>query len=185
MIRSGIGKKNDNVATPDWLYESLAAEFSFNHDPCPIHWDAEKDPDGLKSEWGTRSYVNPPFSQIKKWVEKALLECSKGKLVVMLLTARINSKYWWDLIWPKASEIRFLQGEIRFKDYSGFLPIPIAIVVFDPLMRDPLFWGQLSKGMIAGKEFIRVSSSQRGDSCQYSPPEALMSAPTSPSQICS
>lgn len=156
MIKSGIGKKNDDVATPDWLYESLNAEFSFTHDPCPLGWQAGTTPSGLEAEWGERNFVNPPFSSIKKWVQKALEQRSKGKLVVMLLTARINSNYWWELIWPKASEIRFLQGEIKFKDYTGFLPIPIALVVFEPGNHQSLLWGQLSKGSLSGKEFIRV-----------------------------
>jgi hypothetical protein len=165
-----LGKKNDKVGTPDWVYDSLNAEFRFDHDPCPLDWDESK-PDGLTTEWGSRNFVNPPFSQIKKWVLKSLKEVEKGKLVVMLLTARINNNYWWDHIWPNAAEIRFISGNLQFKGYEKVLPIPMAIVIFRP-NSVPLLWGQLSKGKLSGREFIRVLPPLPGkeDSSQCSQP---------------
>ena len=83
--------------TPPELYAELDAEFHFDFDPCP--YPLPDGFDGLTCEWGKRNYVNPPFGSImhkgpddkkpkKKgptaWMRKAILEASKGKLVVIV-----------------------------------------------------------------------------------------------------
>ncbi len=49
--------------TPPALMEQLQAEFQFDSDhPCPYPLPAGFD--GLTSDWGASSYVNPPFGSI-------------------------------------------------------------------------------------------------------------------------
>jgi hypothetical protein len=62
-------RESDEWQTPPALYDALNAEFAFTDDPCPIGGT-----DGLVREWGTRCFVNPPYSNIKAFIEKALLE---------------------------------------------------------------------------------------------------------------
>lgn len=124
------GNHNDNVPTPRSIYNDLNKEFDFDFDPCPLKHDITQW-DGLQVEWGRKNFVNPPFSNIPTWVKKALVERDKGKVVVMLLTARLNAKYWHDLVLPNASEIRFYAGKIKFNDKGSGLPTPVAAVVFD------------------------------------------------------
>jgi len=125
-----IGKKNDEVETPDYLLDWLKKRYGdFDFDPCPFPqppWN------GLEKEWGKNNFVNPPFSNIRKWLEKGVKEMEKGKKTVFLLTARTSSKYWFDLVWPNAAEVIFLEGGVIFKGYENRFPIPIAIVQFDP-----------------------------------------------------
>lgn len=78
--------------TPPKLMESLQLEFNFNYDPCP--YPRPDGYDGLKAEWGTDNYVNPPFGSYigddgkKKgptaWARKCITESKKGKTVVMV-----------------------------------------------------------------------------------------------------
>lgn len=77
--------------TPAYLYQELNAEFKFDFDPCP--YPKPDDFDGLTCEWGSSSYVNPPFGSIihngkKKgptaWARKAIEESKKGKQVVLV-----------------------------------------------------------------------------------------------------
>ena len=77
--------------TPPALYAKLDQEFRFNFDPCP--YPKPDDFDGLTIEWGSSSYVNPPFGSImhegkKKgptaWARKAIEEHQKGKTVVLV-----------------------------------------------------------------------------------------------------
>lgn len=42
--------------------DKLQEEFGFNFDPCP--YPKPDDFDGFTCEWGTSSYVNPPFGSI-------------------------------------------------------------------------------------------------------------------------
>jgi hypothetical protein len=76
----------------DPAFVSLSARYGpFNFDPCP--YPKPDDFDGLTNEWGTVSYVNPPFGSImhegkKKgptaWARKAIAEAEKGKRVVLV-----------------------------------------------------------------------------------------------------
>lgn len=75
--------------TPPDLMKELDDEFRFDFDACP--YPKPDDFDGLTTEWGQRTYVNPPFGTIihdgkKKgvtaWVRKAIAEHAKGKDVV-------------------------------------------------------------------------------------------------------
>ena len=104
--------KSDMWMTPKALYDELHKEFDFNFDPCPINWKPG-DPDGLAISWGTRTFCNPPYSQVAKWIEKAYNEAQQGKLVVLLINAITDSKAFHKYIYNQA-EIRFIKGRICF-----------------------------------------------------------------------
>ena len=106
--------KSDKWITPPEVYDPLNAEFKFNYDPCPITWKAG-DPDGLEVEWGTRTFCNPPYSGVAKWVEKAHQEWKKGKTIVMLLNAVTDTKCFHKFIYGQA-ELRFIKGRVKFID---------------------------------------------------------------------
>jgi len=71
----------------------------------------------LTAEWGTSTFCNPPYSDTAKWIEKAHKEWKKGKRVVMLINAITDTKAFHKYIYHQA-EIRFLQGRIKFVDYT-------------------------------------------------------------------
>lgn len=68
--------------TPPEIYKTLDKEFGFDCDPCP--YPRPEGYDGLQEDWGQISYVNPPFTNHYRWVNKALQEVDKGKTVVMV-----------------------------------------------------------------------------------------------------
>lgn len=124
-----FGKKNDSIQTPPEIYGELDSEHHFDFDPCPLKrpkWD------GLKVPWGKSNFINPPFSEIKKWLQKGIEEKKNGNKSVFLLTARVSSKYWFDLVFPEASQISFLEGAFQFPGFERKFPIPLALVVFHP-----------------------------------------------------
>jgi site-specific DNA-methyltransferase (adenine-specific) len=125
--------KSDKWATPSAFYKTLDDEFHFNYDPCPIEWKPE-DPDGLTTEWGTSTFVNPPYSKVAKWIEKAHQEWKKGKTVVMLINAITDTIAFHKYIYNQA-EVRFVKGRICFIDPQNPSkkqpsPKPSMIVVF-------------------------------------------------------
>lgn len=133
LSKFGMGiNVNDNVATPSYLLEDLRKEFGELFDPCPLN--ANPTVDGLEmEEWGSKGeacYVNPPFSNIKPWVEKAIEEAAKGKQIIMMLPVRTNSAYWHRFIFPYADEIRFLDKYIQFEGFGKTCPFSICLVVF-------------------------------------------------------
>jgi site-specific DNA-methyltransferase (adenine-specific) len=106
--------KSDKWQTPLTLYNQLNEEFHFNCDPCPIDWK-EGDADGLEMEWGTSTFVNPPYSNVSKWIKKAYDEWQEGKQVVMLINAITDTIAFHEYIYGQA-EIRFIKGRICFID---------------------------------------------------------------------
>lgn len=68
----------------------LEEEFHFTYDAYPFPRPAGFD--GLKEDWGQRTYANPPFrGPIVVWARKAVLEASKGKGIVLILpTSRVD-----------------------------------------------------------------------------------------------
>jgi type I restriction-modification system DNA methylase subunit len=119
---------DDNYATPPWLYDILNKVFNFDFDPCPYKHDIDKW-DGLKVDWGLRTYCNPPYSQKDKeaFVMKAIKESKKGKIVVMLLPVSTSTKLFHEHIQPSAVQITFLKGRIKFGklDEIGKFYIPL------------------------------------------------------------
>ena len=115
-------------STPTDLYKALDKEFHFDFDPCPI---SKNDISGLLKEWnGTRIFCNPPYGRnLGKWIDKAYNESQQGKLVVLLIPSRTDTKWWHEYV-MKASEIRFCRGRLKFGGSETGAPFPSAIVVF-------------------------------------------------------
>jgi len=128
--------KSNEWETPKKFYEELDAEFNFTLDPCATddnhkcakYYTAQQD--GLAQSWDNdRVFCNPPYGRvIGHWVKKA--SESKG-LVVMLLPARTDTRYFHEYIYHRA-EIRFLKGRLHFNDAPAGAPFPLMVVVFRP-----------------------------------------------------
>lgn len=78
---------------------------------------------------GERVYLNPPYGrEISKWVEKAYNENLNGTMVVLLLPARTDTRWFHDFIYKK-HEIRFLKGRLKFNDGKSYAPFPSMVVI--------------------------------------------------------
>ncbi len=137
MINSGLLTSNtDEWPTPQWLFDELDKEFDFNLDVCSTDQNAKcdrhftKTDDGLNKKWDGFCWMNPPYGrEISKWVKKAKESAEEGAVVVCLLPARTDTRWFHDFIYNKA-EIRFLKGRLKFGDSKNSAPFPSMIVVF-------------------------------------------------------
>ena len=111
--------------TPRKLYRTLDRVFHFDFDPCPVNPQF----DGLKIDWKKSNYVNPPYNEISKWVKKSFEESQKGKIAVMLIPSRTDTRYWHNYV-MKAKELWFVKGRLRFDDKKQPAPFPSVIVIF-------------------------------------------------------
>lgn len=100
---------NDNYATPEFMRKALEREFGVTLDPCPLN--PLPDTDGLKFDWtGQVVFVNPPWSDIEPWVDKAF---ASKCLTVFLLPARTDTRWFHKLANGKA-ELRFFRKRVHF-----------------------------------------------------------------------
>lgn len=107
----------DEWYTPKEIIDALG---KFDLDPCapvkPLWQTAEtmynKNHDGLTKDWVGRVWLNPPYSRplIEQFVRK-LAQHGNG---IALLFNRCDSKMFQDIIFEKATAIKFLRGRIRF-----------------------------------------------------------------------
>lgn len=124
-------------ATPKAVYDQLHTEFGFDFDPCPLGGSV----DGvapLFAEWsGKRVFCNPPYGPgIGKFLERA----SEAELAVFLIPARTDTRWFHELVLPKAREIRFIRGRLKFGDATTGAPFPSMVVVYGDsrkLVRSP------------------------------------------------
>ena len=123
--------------TPQDLFDKLDAEFHFELDAaadasntkCSTYYTIEDN--ALKQNWGPGPvWVNPPYSGLRPWIEKAYEESLRGVTTVMLLPVRSEVGYWQEIILPIA-EVRY-QRQITFAGWKMHAPFPCAIVIFRP-----------------------------------------------------
>lgn len=132
-----FSSKTDLWSTPHDLFNELNSEFGFTLDVCALPENAKcnkyytPEIDGLKQDWNGVCWCNPPYGrEIGKWVEKAYNSAEiGGALVVMLLPARTDTRWFHDFIYGKA-EIRFIKGRIKFGNSTNSAPFPSMIVIF-------------------------------------------------------
>ena len=130
--------------TPKWLSKSLRNIFGiFDLDPCSPTDNRRKAPvrakvlytetdDGLALAWQGKVYVNPPYGRgIGRWIAKAHEEvlCGNAKLVVALIPARTDTK-WWHKDLAGHADVFFLKGRLSFDDTGQSAPFPSALALW-------------------------------------------------------
>lgn len=139
MINAVMFSSNKDLwETPQEFFNKLDAEFHFDLDVCAIPSNAKcqryytPEDDGLSQPWEGRVWCNPPYGrQISKWVQKAAQSAAEGAIVVMLLPARTDTKWFHNYIYGQR-EIRFVSGRLKFGGSKNSAPFPSMVVVFKP-----------------------------------------------------
>lgn len=124
---------NQNGETPDDLFSLLDSEFHFTRDVCASlenskcteFWSEENS--CLDKTWDGVNWMNPPFKNMKKFIQKAF-EQRHNAVTVCLIPARTNTKWWHE--YCMKGEVLFICGRLKFKGYVHGLPQPLALVVF-------------------------------------------------------
>ena len=74
--------------------------------------------------------MNPPYGrEVGFWAAKARLEALKGSLVVGLLPARTDTR-WWTQNVRNHADIHFIQGRLKFGGAENSAPFPSAIAIW-------------------------------------------------------
>lgn len=109
--------------TPPWLLQQLG---EFDLDPCsplnnPFSQRIGKNnytikDDGLNKKWKGRVFLNPPYGrEIKYWMKK-ISEHNNG---IALVFARVDTEWFHNYVFNKASSLFFFKGRIKFYKPDG------------------------------------------------------------------
>ncbi len=139
--------------TPAEFFAKQNARWHFTLDVCASPWNTKCErfftelDDGLLQRWTGRCWMNPPYGrEIVKWVQKAAVESRvPGTVVVALLPARTDTRWWGDWVAPYA-RVTFIRGRLKFVGATSGAPFPSALVVYPKRTRMP----QLQLAMFGG-----------------------------------
>jgi len=147
---------NDVWATPQKLFNEVSKMFDFDLDVAADLLNSKcenfftKEQDGLQQDWFESSktkcvWMNPPYSKVKHWINKAAAEQKKGCTVVALLAFRPDTIAWFDHIWKSQEfglhhviandtkdhvQVYPIKGRLRFGNAKNPAPFPSVVVVF-------------------------------------------------------
>jgi DNA N-6-adenine-methyltransferase (Dam) len=125
MAKLAIKKMNtsDDFLTPP---EVVAAMGQFDLDPCSSRRQEQTlarrtycfpDDDGLMLPWEGSVFVNPPFSELRKWINRFVLHANG----VLLVPARIEVAWFWSL-WTHCDGFFFTKGPVKYLCPAGKTP---------------------------------------------------------------
>lgn len=131
--------------TPQEFFDKLDAEFHFDIDAAASKENAKcakfftKEDNALEQFWGENEVIfcNPPYGkEIGKWLEKGRKAAECGCLVVFLIHARTDTRWFHEHVYGKA-EIRFVKGRLKFTHKDGTrqsAPFPSMVVIYRPVL---------------------------------------------------
>lgn len=148
MSKEAFKNIHGNVfETPDWLFNSLNEEFSFTYDlacneeNCKTEKGYTEKDDSLSKDWHKLDgwlWLNPPYSPLKPWIEKAQKENALGARIVVLCPPIISTRYFKQHL---PSEIRFIVGRVPFLLNGVEMKSNTndsCLLIFDTKVRQPL-----------------------------------------------
>lgn len=139
QLKPLFSHKSTSWITPTDLWEDIKDAFEIELDPCGhetetlsgIEHTIRLPDNGLEYDWGANTYINPPYSSIELWVDKAIDESKKNpkNFYVMLLPSRTD-RPWFRKMFSKAIAVCFMNKRLKFSNAKNNAPFPSLIAVF-------------------------------------------------------
>ena len=120
--------KSDDYITPQTVYNTIEKVFDYNpvtlFDPCPLF----PEEDGLKINWKDFNFVNPPYSLLKEFVQKAIDESWKKHITIMLLPSKTDQE-WFSKLIHLGYKIHWFTGRLKFDNEKHHATQPHFLVL--------------------------------------------------------
>jgi phage N-6-adenine-methyltransferase len=143
ITRKNMSKLSDERTTPDDLFFPLHKEFQFTIDVAATdsnkkveRYYSRKD-SAFKHKWNNEvAFMNPPYSELRKWLRKAYNERFDATIVAVL-PCDGSTRWFHDYIWDESKnrtrpgvEIRFPSKRFKFSDYDTGAKFATLIAIF-------------------------------------------------------
>ena len=118
---------HDEYGTPNAILRKAMLDYDILPfiDVCATQLNAKfgmyltKKQNALIEEWNLDFFMNPPYSEIYQWMERAYQQHLIYKVKALILVyAKTDTKWWHDFVESKA-EIHFIKGRIKFLDENN------------------------------------------------------------------
>lgn len=104
-------------------------------------------------------FCNPPYGP---GIGQFLSRAHEARLAVFLIPARTDTRWFHDIVIPKAREIRFLRGRLKFGGSKNNAPFPSMVVIFEDRRNKPdESMAQLGAADEIAEETLEYHSGQR------------------------
>lgn len=130
-MKSADRRKGELRYVTPWDFVKGLPEYPFDLDVAADRQNSKgrryysEKTNGLLKIWGGKVWCNPPYSNPRVWIRKAIAERHRCKIIVMLLKSDTGTKWFHDELLPRA-QITFLRDRIRFTDERAPWPCLLA-----------------------------------------------------------
>jgi phage N-6-adenine-methyltransferase len=145
MPKQKPGRSKQDYGTPWDFFWSLERrlEDSFSWDlaasqentKVPDHFYGKED-DSLTKRWHELAgwlFLNPPYADIRPWVQKASEESKLGARVCVLVPSSTGANWWKEYV-DGTAYITFLNGRITFEGTRDPYPKDLALLIYAPYL---------------------------------------------------
>lgn len=132
-------ERPQEILTPRWILDWLVKEWNgIALDPCAdSSGNVPADvryvgmfTDGLHASWDDRTFINPPYKDLKTWLAKTLEQAGSLERRITVLCPVRSHREWWRSAMERADRVIFLPP-IAFVGYSQTFPEPVCLLCFN------------------------------------------------------
>lgn len=116
--------------TPEMIRIMMQNEFNFEGAIDAWAMGKAERAAALRSDWYDSTFAVADYSDVEPWLAKAVDECEKGRLVVIMVPSRTNTRWFHDLVLETAKEVRFVKGKVVMSGRAAPSANPDCIVVY-------------------------------------------------------
>ena len=138
-----IINENDEWGTPTLQLKKAMMDFDILPflDVCATETNRKftsffsKESDGLSQNWNHDFFMNPPYSQIVSWMDKAYEQHKKHNVDALILVYAKTDTRWWHKYVEGIAEVHFIKGRLKFVKPDGTIsknsaPYPSCWIIY-------------------------------------------------------
>ncbi len=136
-----ITAKSDEHYTPKYFLEAVVESMGgIDLDPASNSKDNPNVPasnhltledDALKHDWTGRVFLNPPFSEVSKFIKKLIAEIDSGRVTeAIVLTKSDTRTNWYKQLRQNAQSLCFAEGYHRFGEADNSATFGVLLSYF-------------------------------------------------------
>jgi hypothetical protein len=136
-----ISAKSDEHCTPKYFLAAVVecmgeidldpASNSKDNPNVPATNHLTLEDNGLKHDWAGRVFLNPPFSEVSKFLKKLMAEIESGRVTeAIVLTKSDTRTNWYKQLRQNAQALCFADGYHRFGDADNSATFGVLLTYF-------------------------------------------------------